>query len=427
MDIEQLSEQFLKDGNCEKFIQAVLECNAPRFHNQVVKVFLWTLLEQDFRTMNYGQVLPMARELLDAIHHAKLLKREEFESAYRRLFYHLNDLQVSNEKAYEVLVDFGEYSVDNEQISKELLTSLKQQSEFAKDALRIKRLKQQINTIIDELFSDGDIKEAKRCIKEMNIGFYAQDVVKMIISRALDGDNRVRDLTSKFLAAAIGDGMEDAIHRDSAQMGFVMLLQRVEQLYKDVPDVIQLLSQFLARAIVDECIEPSFLDKVHLLETDMGYAVIHHCRKMLIGGAKARERLFDIWGASCNKSLAEIKEEIHEIVKTLLKSHELNETIESIKGLNVPDFHHEIVKQLVPMTAEFSTNETKTTKCRVAAELIVTCVDNNIIAIEQVSKGFERVRARLNDLKLDIPHIDWFYNKIALEIDGIPLCGVASK
>lgn len=330
-----------------------------------------------------------------------------------------------NERAYDVLVDFGEYSVDNEQISGDLLKQLKKQTEFSKVPARIKRVKSQINTIMDELFSSGDIEEAQRCIKEMDISFYCHEVVKILISRALDGDNRIRDLTSKFLAQSIGDGATDTIHRDSGHVGFLILLQRVEDLYKDVPDVIQLLSQFLARAIVDECVEPSFLDKVHLLETDMGYAVIHHARILLKGGNKARERLLDIWGASSNKSVKEIKSEMHEIVSTLVNTHELNETIESIKNLNVPDFHHEIVKQLIPLTAELSTDDTKKIKVQIAAELLVTCIDNNIIAIEQVSKGFGRVRARIDDLKLDIPHIDWFYNKIALEIDGIPLCGAS--
>ncbi len=64
-------------------------------------------------------------------------------------------------------------------------------------------------------------------------------------------------------------------------MGFIILFQRVEGLYKDVPDVLELLSLFIGRAIVDEVLPPNFIDNQHyLLETDMGYTVINHVKHL---------------------------------------------------------------------------------------------------------------------------------------------------
>lgn len=79
VEIEELTHGLIKDGDCQKFINNVVELDAPRFHNQVVKTVLWVILEQDYRKVNYAQVLPTVRELLDAIQHQKLLTKEEVE------------------------------------------------------------------------------------------------------------------------------------------------------------------------------------------------------------------------------------------------------------------------------------------------------------------------------------------------------------
>ena len=168
-------------------------------------------------------------------------------------------------------------------------------------------------------------------------------------------------------------------------------------------------SQFLARGIVDECAEPSFLHTVHILQTDIGYAVIPHALILLKGCAKARGRLLDICGASSNKSVAEVKCEIHEIVLPLLNAHELNETVESIKNSHVPDFHHAIVTQLILLTSDLSANETNKIKVQMAVELLIAWIDDTIIAIKRVSGGFGRVSARIDDSKPDLPHDGWFY------------------
>jgi hypothetical protein len=52
-----------------------------------------------------------------------------------------------------------------------------------------------------------------------------------------------------------------------------VLLERVEDLTLDVPDVPRLLSLILARAIADEAIPPSFLLRLDLASEDQGFKV----------------------------------------------------------------------------------------------------------------------------------------------------------
>ena len=106
------------------------------------------------------------------------------------------------------------------------------------------------------------VEICRNVFREQIPPFYRVEVVKRSISMALDRDNRCRELTSQFLAKLTSNQI---VRVPSAILGFEILLQRVEDLRKDVPDVQKLLARFLARAIVDEVLFPSFLDSAHVL------------------------------------------------------------------------------------------------------------------------------------------------------------------
>ena len=365
------------------------------------------------------------------------------ESAFRRLFHRLNELSNLNQNAYLILVDFGEYCVARNLMDDEFLAQLKKETEFAKDPSRIERLKKHIQEIVAEFFSSGDIEEAVQCVAEMDTPFYNHEVVKRIVSTAFDHGNKERELTSQFLARAVGDGDDYPIPRQNCELGFIILLQRVEGLYKDVPDVMELLSSFIGRAIVDEALAPAFLDHVTLLETDMGFAVIHHVKYML-SGPRHNDHLLNVWGANSQKSVASMKKAIKGIIKEYLVSRELDEALTAIQELNVPMFHHEIIKQLVPAVADFLVAKDlptdgnkaeaaalvkdleipaeiadKAVQIQLAVDLISTALEHNIMSQKQVAGGFKRLRERMDDFKLDSPLITKYYDCIAAQFQGI--------
>eukprot|EP00483_Globobulimina_turgida_P000606 UN00606 len=108
-------------------------------------------------------------------------------------------------------------------------------------------------------------------------------------------------------------------------------------------------------------------------------------------------------------------------------------------------FHHEIIKQLIPAVADYyiakdlivdgdgdDDNEKvskllnipmeiqdKAVQIQLAIDLISTALEHNIMAVEQVSGGFKRLRLRMDDYKLDCPLITKYYDCIAQQFRRI--------
>eukprot|EP01084_Bolivina_argentea_P109354 195469_1 len=447
--VEELVNEYLYDKDEEKFTASLNDLNCPNFFNQVPKVLLWTVVASKKQ-----EHFPATRKLLMHFRSTNTISKIQLESAFRRLFHRLNELSMMNQNAYIILVDFGEYCVARNLMEDEFLTQLKKQTQFAKDPQRIERLKKHVQDIIAEFFSSGDIDEAIRCVAEMDTPFYNHEVVKRIISTAFDHTNRERELTSQFLARAVGDNIYNendtnyAIPRKNCELGFIILLQRVEGLYKDVPDVLELLSAFVGRAIVDEVLPPAFIDNVDLLETDMGYAVIKHVQHLL-SGPRHSDPLLNVWGTNSSKSIQSMKTAIANIIKEYLISRELDEALTAIQELNIAMFHHEIIKQLIPAVADYyvakdllqqnGTNTEddaaglkikdalnippeiadKAIQIQLAIDLISTALQHNIMATQQVRGGFIRLRERLDDYKLDSPLIAKYYDCVLSQFGHI--------
>eukprot|EP00485_Elphidium_margaritaceum_P012913 CAMPEP_0202706326 /NCGR_PEP_ID=MMETSP1385-20130828/18757_1 /ASSEMBLY_ACC=CAM_ASM_000861 /TAXON_ID=933848 /ORGANISM="Elphidium margaritaceum" /LENGTH=789 /DNA_ID=CAMNT_0049364767 /DNA_START=36 /DNA_END=2402 /DNA_ORIENTATION=- len=452
--VEELVNDYLYDKDEEKFTVNLLALNCPNFFNQVPKLLLWTVIASKKQ-----EHFPATRNLMLHLRSTETVSKVQLESAFRRLFHRLNELSMLNSNAYIILVDFGEYCVARNLLDDECLSQLKKQTEFAKDPQRIERLKKHIQEIVAEFFTSGDIDEAVRCTSEMDTPFYTHEVVKRIVSTALDKGNRERELTSQFLAKGVGDVVPKdpntvfPIPRKNCELGFIILLQRVEDLYKDVPDVLELLSSFVGRAIVDEVLPPRFVENVDLLETDMGYAVIKHVQHLL-SGAGHTEQLLNVWGANSSKSIASMKSAISVIIKEYLVSRELDEALTAIQELDIPMFHHEIVKQLIPAVADYyvakdlkeeaaaAANDVaaadadnkpriidklnvpgdiadKAIHIQLAVDLISTALQHNIMAVQQIRGGFKRLQQRMDDYKLDSPLIVKYFECIAAQFTDI--------
>lgn len=75
--------------------------------------------------------------------------------------------------------------------------------------------------------------------------------------RAMDKNDREKEQASALLSALYAD----VIAPDQMAKGFTKLLESVEDLSLDIPDAVDLLSLFLARAVVDDILPPAFLSR----------------------------------------------------------------------------------------------------------------------------------------------------------------------
>lgn len=173
----------------------------------------------------------------------------QLQSSFRRLFSHAHELMVTNSKAYSLLVEFAEFAVEKGHVSNAFVKQLIAENEFRRDAERVDALKKRVAAIVDEYYSSSDAAECIECLREIGTPFFHFEVVKVMISKSLDRDNKCRELCSRWLAQAVGEELpapyddgaaselaphvpKMVIDRESAMLGFNVLLQRVEELYK---------------------------------------------------------------------------------------------------------------------------------------------------------------------------------------------------
>jgi len=79
------------------------------------------------------------------------------------------------------------------------------------------------------------------------------------------------------------------------EKALTIVLGRVEDTALDVPNVLELLSKFIARGVADEALTPDFLSRVDLSDGDMGSKVLREAAK-LSEKPKAAMLLAGVWG-----------------------------------------------------------------------------------------------------------------------------------
>lgn len=65
-----------------------------------------------------------------------------------------------------------------------------------------------------------------------------------------------------------------------------------------------------------------------------------------LGSRHAAERVERCWGGSTNKHVDEVKDKIKKLLLEYVDSGDKTEATRCIKGLSMPFFHHEVVKQV---------------------------------------------------------------------------------
>ncbi|XVF11624.1 hypothetical protein REPUB_Repub08aG0043200 [Reevesia pubescens] len=140
--------------------------------------------------------------------------------------------------------------------------------------------------------------------------------------------------------------------------GFVMLLESAEDTALDILDASNDLALFLARAVIDDVLVPLKLEEIasKLPPNYSGSETVQIA--MLVRGSS---------GAG-----------------------------ECIRDLGMPFFNHEVVKKALMMAMEKKNDR--------MLDLLQVCFDEGLITINQMTKGFTRVKDGLDDLALNIPN-----------------------
>ncbi|KAG2320970.1 hypothetical protein Bca52824_014183 [Brassica carinata] len=276
---------------------------------------------------------------------------------------------------------------------------------------RSKRVQEKATIIVEEYFSTNDVVSVANELKELGMAEYRYYFVKKLVSMAMDRNDKEKEMAAFLLSTLYAD----VIDPPEVYRGFNKLVASADDLSVDIPDAVDVLAVFVARAIVDDILPPAFLKKqMNLLPDDSkGVEVLKKAEKSYLAAPLHAEVVEKRWGGADNWTAEDVKGRINELLKEYVMSGDKKEAFRCIKGLKVPFFHHEIVKRALIMAMERQKAQVK------LLDLLKEAVEVGLINTTQVTKGFSRIIDSIEDLSLDIPEarsvLQSFISKAASE------------
>ncbi|KAJ6412443.1 hypothetical protein OIU84_005487 [Salix udensis] len=250
--------------------------------------------------------------------------------------------------------------------------------------------------IVEEYFATDDIVSTANELRELEMSGYHYYFVKKLVSMAMDRDDKEKEMAAVLLSSLYAD----IIDPPQVYRGFCKLLEAADDLIVDIPDTVDVLALFIARAVVDDMLPPAFLKKqmAALPEDSKGVDVIKRAEKGYLAAPHHAEIIERRWGGGMQKTVEDVKAKIDNLLREYVVSGDKKEACRCIKDLKVPFFHHEIVKRTLIMAMERKQAEGR------LLDLLKEASEEGLINSSQTSKGFGRMIDSVDDLSLDIPN-----------------------
>jgi len=263
-------------------------------------------------------------------------------------------------------------------------------------------IEKNLKPLFTEYFENSELDECITAIIKFNIGpENIGDVLTLCVSMALEMNSSKRELCSRLIADMYGRVIEPQYMEDA----FVALLKQIPDLELDNPSAADDIGRFLARAIADDCLPPAFLKRLasHDLHKKSQAAVLH--ASALLTLKFAMSKISNIWGVEgMEKQTTKFyTNKVWFILKEYLKSSELEEVKTSLRELDIPHFHHEVVYETIVLAMEQRVSEFEKYAQRMI-DLLQYLGKTFIISKSQFETGFKRVVDDLDDLTFDIPN-----------------------
>jgi programmed cell death protein 4 len=141
------------------------------------------------------------------------------------------------------------------------------------NAMSLTDYKKYCSDIITEFFVAKNFEETKQVVKDLGCPSFHFDFVKRLISMSFDQTDKEREAVSQLISLMY----RDVLAMGQIGKGFERLLESIDDLVLDVPLARQMLSQFMARALADEVIPPSFV--MDPIVQQIGGDVVNHAQR----------------------------------------------------------------------------------------------------------------------------------------------------
>ncbi|XP_043810425.1 MA3 DOMAIN-CONTAINING TRANSLATION REGULATORY FACTOR 2 [Manihot esculenta] len=270
------------------------------------------------------------------------------------------------------------------------------ESHLLKLTVDFEEYKKKTTVIVEEYFANDDIVSTANELSEIGMPGYNYYFVKKLVSMAMDRHDKEKEMAAVLLSALYAD----IIDPSQVYKGFSKLVEASDDLIVDIPDTVDVLALFIARAVVDDILPPAFLKKQmnSLPAESKGVDVLKRAEKGYLAAPLHAEIIERRWGGSKNKTVEDVKANINNLLVEYILSGDKKEAFRCIKDLNVPFFHHEIIKRAVTMAMERPQAEGR------LLDLLKDAAEEGLLNTSQITKGFNRMIDAVDDLSLDIPN-----------------------
>lgn len=385
--ISDLLREYVESGDAFEACRCIRELGVSFFHHEVVKKAL--VLAMEIRSAE-----SLIMKLLKEASEEGLISSSQMIKGFYRVEESLDDLSLDIPSARLLFQSLVPKAISDGWLDASFSKPSSEDEEFPKhDDEKLKRYKEEVVTIIHEYFLSDDIPELIHSLEDLGSPELNPVFLKKLITLAMDRKNREKEMASVLLSALHIEifSTEDIVN------GFVLLLESAEDTALDILDASNELALFLARAVIDDVLAPLNLDEIasKLPPNCSGSETVHMARS-LVFSRHAGERILRCWGGGTGWAVEDAKDKITKLLEEYESGGVVGEACQCIRDLGMPFFNHEVVKKALIMAMEKKNDR--------MLDLLQECFSEGLITINQMTKGFARVKEGLDDLALDIPN-----------------------
>ena len=263
----------------------------------------------------------------------------------------------------------------------------------------LKDFKECAQDIMAEYFMSGVVDEVAIQLTSIDSSTMNHVFVKKSITFSLDRGAREKEMTSALLSYLYGEVLSPS----ELRRGFHELFLAAEEIFIDVPDSLEDLSKFTARAAVDDILTPAFINELEETYGSHNSAAAEIVRRTvsILQSRHRAESMHRCWGKGAASAITEVKQSIDKMIEECLISDDVEEACTCLREIKMPFFHHHTVKSLI--LKALGTIEKKRVQSSIV-KLMSEFVSRNIISGTQMIKGFKRIADNIDDICLDIPN-----------------------
>lgn len=283
-EIKSALAEYLANDDPVEFTRLVVELDMTVYHQELTKIIVSKGL--DYPPEKRAKL----SSLLAHLHTEGHLTAAQAKAGFQKIYNNLDEVLIDAPNAQAVLREFAEHAVSNGFLESGDMGDFAAEEKFHADVEGLAALKTQVKTLVREYLVSEDVSDLCQSIEELKAPKVGHEVIKRLVYSACDGGARAKEVASRFIAQVPSSVIAPA----QREKGFAILLERTEDMYLDTPDILFILSAFIARAIKDEAVAPAFLVRQDLEQGDMGFQVVTQAER-LVKQRGSSSMLANVW------------------------------------------------------------------------------------------------------------------------------------